>query len=66
MLESFPLDSDWHFTIFATLFMVLGMIARLKSHNIFMMGLLMNQISEFSLFSALCVFGWCTGSYGFV
>ena len=32
------------------------MIARLKSHNIFMMGLLMNQISEFSLIlCTLCV-----------
>ena len=31
------------------LFMILGWTARLKSHDIFMLGLLMNQISEFSL-----------------
>ena len=59
MLESLPIGFGLAlFTIFATLplFMVLGMIARLKSHNIFMMGLLMNQISEFSLIlCTLCV-----------
>ena len=31
------------------LFMALGYCARLKSHNCFMLGILMNQISEFSL-----------------
>ena len=46
------------FTIFATLplFILLGTLAKLKAHNVFMLGLLMNQISEFSLIlCTLCV-----------
>lgn len=45
-------------TIIATLplFLLLGCLARLKALNCFMMGLLMNQISEFSLIlCTLCV-----------
>lgn len=38
------------------LFMGLGVLAGLKAHNVFMLGLLMNQISEFSLIlCTLCV-----------
>jgi len=46
------------FTLIATLplFMLLGYLAKLKAHNVFMLGLLMNQISEFSLIlCTLCV-----------
>ena len=59
MLESLPLGFGLAiFTLFATLplFMGLGYLAKLKAHNVFMMGLLMNQISEFSLIlCTLCV-----------
>jgi len=46
------------FTLFATLplFIGLGFLAKLKARNVFMLGLLMNQISEFSLIlCTLCV-----------
>eukprot|EP00948_MAST-09A_sp_MAST-9A-sp1_P001563 g1563.t1 len=46
------------FTIIATLplFLLLGWCAGLKAHNCFIMGILMNQISEFSLIlCTLCV-----------
>ena len=52
MLEALPIGFGLAlFTIVATLplFIILGMAAKLKAHNVFMMGLLMNQISEFSL-----------------
>ena len=52
MLEALPIGFGLAlFTIVATLplFILLGMAAKLKAHNVFMMGFLMNQISEFSL-----------------
>jgi len=59
MVESLPIGFALAiFTLFATLplFMGLGFLAKLKSHNVFMLGLLMNQISEFSLIlCTLCV-----------
>lgn len=59
MLEALPIGLGLAvFTLFATLplFMLLGVLAKLKAHNVFMLGLLMNQISEFSLIlCTLCV-----------
>merc|ERR1712129_611668 len=59
MLESLPIGVGLAiFTLLATLplYIGLGYLAKLKAHNVFMMGLLMNQISEFSLIlCTLCV-----------
>jgi len=59
MVEALPIGCGLAiFTLVATLplFAALGYAARLKSHTVFMLGLLMNQISEFSLIlCTLCV-----------
>ena len=59
MIDSLPIGFGLAiFTLVATLplFIGLGYLAKLKAHNVFMMGLLMNQISEFSLIlCTLCV-----------
>ncbi|KAL9187603.1 hypothetical protein ACHAXT_005981 [Thalassiosira profunda] len=59
MLDALPIGVGLAcFKLFITLplFMVLGVMAKLKSHTVFMLGLLMNQISEFSLIlCTLCV-----------
>lgn len=59
MVEALPIGFGLaFFTLFATLplFAALGVPAGLKSHTVFMLGLLMNQISEFSLIlCTLCV-----------
>ena len=59
MVQALPIGFGLaFFTLFATLplFAVLGVPAGLKSHTVFMLGLLMNQISEFSLIlCTLCV-----------
>eukprot|EP00581_Thalassiosira_minuscula_P014508 CAMPEP_0183711958 /NCGR_PEP_ID=MMETSP0737-20130205/7271_1 /TAXON_ID=385413 /ORGANISM="Thalassiosira miniscula, Strain CCMP1093" /LENGTH=1045 /DNA_ID=CAMNT_0025940531 /DNA_START=202 /DNA_END=3342 /DNA_ORIENTATION=+ len=59
MLDALPIGFGLAvFTLFATLplFAALGFLAGLKSHTVFMLGMLMNQISEFSLIlCTLCV-----------
>ena len=59
MVEALPIGFGLAiFTLFATLplFMGLGYLAKLKAHTVYMLGLLMNQISEFSLIlCTLCV-----------
>mmetsp|Transcript_36878 Transcript_36878/g.79639 ORF Transcript_36878/g.79639 Transcript_36878/m.79639 type:complete len:1203 (-) Transcript_36878:573-4181(-) len=59
MVDALPIGFGLaFFTLFATLplFAALGVPAGLKSHTVFMLGLLMNQISEFSLIlCTLCV-----------
>jgi len=52
MVEALPIGFGLAiFTLFATLplFMGLGYLSKLKAHTVYMLGLLMNQISEFSL-----------------